>query len=84
MIGNIVSGLDVDGLRNLMDKIRETGELVEDEDAQNELATIEAELEHSHPRPKILRRSFLLLKGLATEIGASVAAQYIASALGLL
>lgn len=83
-VGGMVSISNVEGLKDLIGKIRGTKELDEDEDAQIELSTIEEELKQSSPCKKVIRRSLLFLKGLASEIGASVATQYIANALGIL
>ena len=86
IVGNnmLTSTIDVEGLKKLIGEVRGSKEFDENEEAQNELSSIEAELEQAQPRRKVLRRSLLFLKGLASDIGASLAAQYIASALGIL
>lgn len=83
-VGGVMSVSNIDGIKELISKIRETKELDEDEDAQKELSTIEEELRQHSPCKKVIRRSLLFLKGLASDIGASLAAQYIANALGIL
>ena len=83
-IGKSVSGLDVDSLKDLIGKIRESRAFDGDEDAQEELSAIDIELEQTKPDKKFLRKSLLFLGGLASNIGASVAGQYISQALGIL
>lgn len=70
-------------ISNLINKIRNCKELESNKDAEDELITIENELNKATPSSKIIKKSLLFLKDVAVNIGANMAAQYITSALGL-
>lgn len=79
-----VDGLDKNLMISLIKQIRECHELDDNEDAVEELSSIEEELNKKEFQPKLIKKSFLFLKEIAVNAGANVAAQAIIRALGLM
>lgn len=82
VVGNEIS-FDRESLTSFIKQIRDCHELDGNQDAEDEIAAIEKELQKSVPKPKFIKKSLLFLKDLAVNIGANIAAQYITNALGL-
>ena len=83
VVANSVS-FDGEKMISLVKKIRDCHEFDGNQDAEDEIVAIEKELQSTEPKPKFIKKSLLFLKDIAVNMGASIAAQYITSALGLL
>lgn len=79
-----VTNFDKDTLSEYIKLIRECNELKGNTDAEEELAVIDNEIRSENSSPKVIKKSLLFLKDIAVNIGASVAAEYIIKAIGLL
>ena len=79
-----LSDTEINDIRAFLSSIKGNGELDGNPDAQEELSTVSDEIEKEKPSRKIIRKSLLFLKDVATRTGAILSAQAISGALGII
>lgn len=88
VVGNTVSvtmtETDIEAVKKCISDILSSKELEDNTDAQEEIALIQSEVKEEKPNRKIIKKSLLFLKDVAVQTSASVCAQAITVALGIL
>lgn len=87
VVGNTASvtmtATDIEAVKKCISDILSSKELENNTDAQEEIAIIQNEVKKEKPSRKIIKKSLLFLKEVAVQTSASVSAQAIATALGI-